>query len=155
MCYATAGEVIWDVGKADGTVQGSQNTIQAMCRPLIQLVAVSYYTQSHPIPVQLIIEIHQKFIVGRAVFPAHRTPIPNPNLLKQLNLGISSPRKRILPLIPDPQQLFLIPRMDLIYVGLIWRVGLHDLDGFAGDDVDRTPVGHQADVVVEDACNGS
>lgn len=41
--------------------------------------------------------------------------------------------------------------MDLVHVRRIRHLLLHDLDGFADDDVQRAPVGQEADVVVEDA----
>ena len=78
--------------------------------------------------------------------------LPAPTLLNNLQLPQPSPRKSVLPLLPQPQQLLGVLGVDAVDVRGVRVLVLHDLDGPADDDVDGAAVGHEAYVVIEDAC---
>lgn len=79
---------------------------------------------------------------GSCVFP----------LLNNLHLTDPRPGKSVFPLVPDAKQFFGVLLMETLDVSRIGVLVLLDGDGVANDDVDGTAVGHQADVVIEDAC---
>ena len=82
----------------------------------------------------------------------HKKISPFNLLFNNLQLRQPSPRKSVLPLVPDPQQLFRVLGVDAIDVRGVRVLVLHDRNGPADDDVDGATVGHEAYVVVEDAC---
>ena len=73
------------------------------------------------------------------------------DLLDNFQLTTTVPGKRILPIIPDAHQFGDVPLVNLIDIRRVRCLRLHDGDRFADDNVDRSAVGHKADVVVEDA----
>ena len=73
-------------------------------------------------------------------------------LLHNLELTLPAPRKRIFPVLPNPQQLLHVLLVNSIQVLRIRVLGLHDGNRTAHNDIDGAAVGHETYVVVEDAC---
>ena len=72
--------------------------------------------------------------------------------LDYFQLADSRPCERVFPFVPDAEQLFGVLRVDFIDINRIGVLVLFDEDRVADDDVDRSAVGHEANVVVEDTC---